>query len=70
MMVLVRRRAVAENRASIWSGLANIVAVVRSWRDRAEQRRQLARLSDAALKDIGLSRTDAWAEYTKSFWRS
>ena len=32
------------------------------------QRRQLARLDDRALKDIGLSRAEAEAEARRSFW--
>lgn len=33
------------------------------------ERRQLMRLSDRQLLDIGVSRADAWAEYRKPFWR-
>ena len=39
------------------------------WLDRARQRRQLRELSDAMLRDIGLTRADAWAESAKPFWR-
>jgi uncharacterized protein YjiS (DUF1127 family) len=39
------------------------------WLERARQRRQLAQLSDYMLRDIGLSRADAWAESEKPFWR-
>jgi uncharacterized protein YjiS (DUF1127 family) len=39
------------------------------WLERREQRRALLNLSDAMLKDIGLSRADAWAEGSKPFWR-
>lgn len=38
------------------------------WSDRARQRRQLAQLSDYMLRDIGLTRADAWAEADKPFW--
>ncbi len=40
-----------------------------TWLDRARQRRQLCELSDHMLRDIGLTRADAWAEYAKPFWR-
>jgi uncharacterized protein YjiS (DUF1127 family) len=40
------------------------------WIDRARQRRQLAELSDHMLRDLGVSRADAWAEADKPFWRS
>jgi hypothetical protein len=34
----------------------------------ARERRALMALSDVALKDIGLSRADAYREGTRSFW--
>jgi uncharacterized protein YjiS (DUF1127 family) len=37
--------------------------------ERARQRRQLAGLSDAMLRDIGLTRSDVDAETRKPFWR-
>jgi uncharacterized protein YjiS (DUF1127 family) len=40
------------------------------WRARARERRQLSALSDAMLKDIGISRADASTECEKPFWRS
>ncbi|HXQ42499.1 MAG TPA: DUF1127 domain-containing protein [Candidatus Udaeobacter sp.] len=40
------------------------------WRIRARERRQLSALSDAMLKDIGISRADASTEFEKPFWRS
>ena len=39
------------------------------WLERARQRRQLRELSDHMLRDIGLTRADAWAEAEKPFWR-
>ena len=45
---------------------ANTVA---RWSDRSKQRRALARLSDAHLDDVGLSRTQATAEANKNFWQ-
>jgi uncharacterized protein YjiS (DUF1127 family) len=38
------------------------------WIDRGRQRRQLAELSDHMLRDIGITRADAWAEADKPFW--
>lgn len=37
-----------------------------AWQDLARQKQQA--LSDAALKDIGLSRADAWQESERPFW--
>ncbi|MGB0629313.1 MAG: DUF1127 domain-containing protein [Alphaproteobacteria bacterium] len=36
---------------------------------RSIQRRRLRELSDLGLRDIGISRANAWAEYRKPFWR-
>ncbi|WP_238474349.1 DUF1127 domain-containing protein [Pseudomonas cavernae] len=41
---------------------------VRRWYELAHQRRQLAMLSDAALKDLGLSRADILEESERPFW--
>jgi uncharacterized protein YjiS (DUF1127 family) len=38
------------------------------WRERAKSRNRLVALDGAALKDIGLSRCDAWREANKPFW--
>jgi uncharacterized protein YjiS (DUF1127 family) len=39
-----------------------------AWLSRARSRRALLEMSDAMLKDIGLSRADAWRESRKPFW--
>lgn len=41
---------------------------LKRWYELAEQRRQLASLSDEALKDIGLSRADIMPESERPFW--
>ncbi len=41
---------------------------VKRWNQLAAERRKLASLSDAALKDIGLSRLDAVGESERPFW--
>jgi uncharacterized protein YjiS (DUF1127 family) len=41
-----------------------------SWRKRVRQRRELLRLSDAMLRDIGISRCDTWREARKPFWQA
>lgn len=43
--------------------------VMAEWIERARQRRQLGRLDDRMLKDIGLSRADVDAETRKPFWQ-
>ena len=39
------------------------------WNQRRKQRRELYALSDAVLKDIGVSRVDALREAEKPFWQ-
>jgi len=39
------------------------------WRRRAEERRELARLTEVERRDIGITRTDAWVEANKPCWR-
>ena len=48
---------------------ARAVAAVLLWQQRAAQRRHLAALDDALLRDIGISRADAVREAAKPFWR-
>jgi uncharacterized protein YjiS (DUF1127 family) len=40
------------------------------WRDRARQRRHLARLDERLLRDIGIDRVDALRESRKPFWKA
>jgi len=49
---------------------ARVIDALGEWRIRARERRQLSALSDAMLKDIGISRADASTEFDKPFWRS
>ena len=46
-----------------------VLAMLREWRRRARERRELARLDDYILHDIGLSRSQAQFESGKPFWR-
>ena len=47
-----------------------ITAAVAEWQVRAEARRELARLDERTLHDIGLNRVDAEFEARKPFWRA
>ena len=48
--------------------IGKIFRMVVVWRDRAEKRRILGRMSDRQLKDIGATRIDAMREIRKPFW--
>lgn len=43
--------------------------VVWQWRQRRRSWTMLAQMDDYLLKDIGLTRGDAWQEAGKPFWR-
>lgn len=50
--------------------LAAVLAVVEAWLSRRQQRRALLELSEHMLKDIGISRSEAFREGRKPFWRA
>lgn len=59
--------------AGIPSSLGQLVLRIRQtlnmWYDRSQERRHLAALPDHLLRDIGIDRTSALKEASKSFWR-
>jgi uncharacterized protein YjiS (DUF1127 family) len=64
-------------RSDIESGLGfakagHALAMVASWPGRVlrvlRERRQLAMLDEGMLKDIGISKADAYREWSRSFW--
>ena len=46
------------------------IALLKIWRRRAYERQVLATMSDAMLRDIGITRCDAMNEASKPFWRA
>ena len=46
------------------------VDAVLTWHQRARERRELMQLSDRMLRDIGISRAEAYGEAEKPFWRA
>lgn len=53
--------------ASTFAGFGQILA---TWRERANQRRELANLDYRTMRDLGISPTDVQFEANKPFWRS
>jgi len=47
---------------------ARLLLALLDWQRRARQRGQLSCMSDAGLKDVGLSRADIASEVAKPFW--
>lgn len=46
-----------------------LVTAIEHWLERSRQRRALLEAGDHLLKDIGLSRAEAYREGAKPFWR-
>ena len=51
-------------------GLRELVGLVLRWIRVARERRRLAQLPEHILRDIGVSREDAWYEANRPFWES
>lgn len=43
--------------------------VIGAWTERSRQRRDLAKLDDRGLADVGITRPEAAREIAKPFWR-
>jgi uncharacterized protein YjiS (DUF1127 family) len=50
--------------------LRRVLEAPLAWQERAQARRNLARLDDRMLRDIGVARADVWQELDKPFWRA
>ena len=61
-------RSVAFARVLQAIGMKALWVRLKRWNQLARQRRQLAMLDDAALKDLGLSRADVQQESERPFW--
>ncbi len=57
--------SVRTHRISGWSHVRHSIG---EWRRRLRSRQELEGLSDATLRDIGISRCDAQRETNKPFW--
>ncbi|PVZ68312.1 DUF1127 domain-containing protein [Pelagibaculum spongiae] len=63
----LKQPAIESSHQPVVKGLFDTIKL---WFARAQQRRQLAQLSDQLLKDIGLERTAALKESRKWFWQA
>jgi uncharacterized protein YjiS (DUF1127 family) len=60
-----------------WQGLhwrqrsrRDLIALIKQWWRRMDDRRTLATMDDQSLRDIGVTRYEAWYEARKPFWRA
>lgn len=71
LLSLVPRHGMAQNIGDgLIPSLGRLVEAPFAWLDRVRDRQHLAAMSDAMLKDIGVSRADAAHESEKPFWRA
>jgi uncharacterized protein YjiS (DUF1127 family) len=56
--------------ASLGREHTGLLALIGEWRRRLRERNELAQMCERSLRDIGLSRYDAFAEAKKPFWRA
>lgn len=69
MIVIARDHDLsADQRQKPQGLLTTILLQVVAAQRRMREREQLAELSDAALKDLGLTQADVWAELRKPVW--
>jgi uncharacterized protein YjiS (DUF1127 family) len=47
-----------------------LLALLKTWQRRMRDRRALATMDERSLRDLGLSRYDAFYEARKPFWRA
>jgi Uncharacterized conserved small protein len=53
----------------MWQDVLRVATLAALWSERHAERTRLLSLDDRMLKDIGLSRADAWSEGSKPVWR-
>jgi uncharacterized protein YjiS (DUF1127 family) len=67
-------RAIPLNRRSLLKAGVNVIQrsldTLLTWQERERQRRHLMALDTRILSDMGISRADVVAEYSKPCWRS
>ena len=63
------RRGLSLVLARALKAIARTAEQIAEWQARARSRRELMSLDDRSLQDIGISRGDAYMEYSKPFWR-
>lgn len=57
------------SRAPLASSFTGVSRIFQTWRQRAHDRQELAKLDHRALRDLGLSEGAAQFEANKPFWR-
>lgn len=70
---MARTRELHDTTGSSAAGAEQAFRATLAWlagrRERRRQRQALHELSDELLKDIGVSRAEAWAEASRPWWR-
>jgi len=64
----IRKFNLSTDKIRVWKNQLKEVWTL--WLRRYQTRKELAELSNWQLKDVGISRVDAWQEGRKSFWKA
>ncbi|WP_034461890.1 MULTISPECIES: DUF1127 domain-containing protein [unclassified Afipia] len=56
--------------ATIRDGVRDVLSIVRTWRKRIRDRRELAAMSERQLNDMGMSWAEIAFEIEKPFWQA
>ena len=73
---MTKHETAGSGRGGATSGSGAVPALCRlhilmsNWHRRTRERRELLRVPDDVLKDIGVSEADAYREARKPFWRA
>jgi uncharacterized protein YjiS (DUF1127 family) len=59
-----------DTRAWVRRAVNRLLRTLTTWHERSRQRQRLAELDDHLLRDIGITRAQAQAEFDKPFWRA
>ena len=69
VMHAVARRDTVAGAPPTLSLISRLTGKLRTWRRRARERAELARMSQGELHDIGVLSANRWEEIHKPFWR-
>jgi uncharacterized protein YjiS (DUF1127 family) len=58
------------SRTDTFAPARRMAGVIATWRDRVRGRQELAGLDLRALRDMGVTPSEVWAETAKPFWRA
>jgi uncharacterized protein YjiS (DUF1127 family) len=70
MVATALNHATDRRTSHVRRSLAVLATLLATWRRRLRDRRALATMDERSLRDLGLTRYDAFYEARKPFWRA